>query len=404
MRQLQDWINAYIDYNQDAECPTTYLKWAAVSTIAAALQRKVWSDWGTEIIYPNFYILLVGPPGRTRKASAMKPARKLVNELGFPMAPDATTIASLTQTLEASQSSYINNFGFPVVHSSLTVFSPEFFVFLNKKEAQFIEVLTDWYDCAEGWNKTTKTAGDNIIPGIYFNVLGGTTPSQVQESLPSNAIGVGLTSRMIFVCENNARKRVPMPFFPKSDEGKALFKSLTNDLQEIYQLKGSFSLSKNFLARYVDWYENMPSTPTFKGGYRFEGYWSRRATHLKKLVMIMAASRKDVLAKVNDGVKHVIKECDFIRALEFLEEIEPNMPKTFGEAGRDKTADILTPIMTELMRCERMSFNQLLRTFIRDTNVEELNRIVMTLQKAGYIRITTQANDRILEVINECSC
>ena len=43
--------------------------WVGVSTIAGALRRKVWIDQAYFKWYPNFYIILVAPPGIVAKST-----------------------------------------------------------------------------------------------------------------------------------------------------------------------------------------------------------------------------------------------------------------------------------------------------------------------------------------------
>ena len=70
MRLLDDWITRYLELNDNSEPPICYHLWTAIVTIAACMQRKCYLDWGMTAIYPNFYAILVGPPGG-RKGTAM---------------------------------------------------------------------------------------------------------------------------------------------------------------------------------------------------------------------------------------------------------------------------------------------------------------------------------------------
>src|SRR6185437_11776638 len=63
-RNFPNWIEAYCDYAADGFVPPQFNEWAALSAVAAALERKVWLPWGdTFNFYPNLYVLCVSMPG-----------------------------------------------------------------------------------------------------------------------------------------------------------------------------------------------------------------------------------------------------------------------------------------------------------------------------------------------------
>ena len=385
-RIIDNWIEGYLYYMKECESPQLYLEWSAISALAAAVQRKVWLQWGFTQFFPNFYILLVGPPGQTRKGTALAPAKELLRKLGIPMAPDSITREQLIRRLAEATDTMIMENGLPKSHSSLTIFSPEFCVFLNKKEERLMTDLTDWFDCGVRWDYETKNAGVDYIVGVYVNLLGATTPALIYQSLPVDAIGSGLTSRIIFVCANKKRFKQPEDLFPMSEEGKMVFENLLHDLRLIHEYKGAFKIGKSFHSRYVDWYKAMPDTPPFEPD-RFSAYWSRRPTHLRKLAMLMSInSRSDLILKAED----------FDKALELLERTEAKMPLAFGCLGRDKTASILPSIMATIQHEKKISFGALLKLFLKETNNWELERIIMTLKKTKFIDVQQTSDDRII--------
>jgi hypothetical protein len=67
-RKFPSWLQALSLYAEETEAPRQFWTWAGISTIASALQRKVWLPFGFEKLYPNLYVILVGPPA-SRKAA-----------------------------------------------------------------------------------------------------------------------------------------------------------------------------------------------------------------------------------------------------------------------------------------------------------------------------------------------
>ena len=66
-------------------------------------------------------------------------------------------------------------------------------------------------------------------------------------AMPTEIVGSGLSSRIIFVFEREIRARVPCPFFTETADGKELKRQLTEDLHQIKALSGRFKVSKDFV-------------------------------------------------------------------------------------------------------------------------------------------------------------
>ena len=116
-RQVEDWIDGYVEFTDNSESPENFRRWTAISTIAAALQRKCFVEWGTITWYPNMYIVLVGPSG-ARKGTAMGPAYDMLEELNIPMAANATTLQALIRRRKDTNHTEVKDSGEMIFHSS----------------------------------------------------------------------------------------------------------------------------------------------------------------------------------------------------------------------------------------------------------------------------------------------
>jgi len=351
-RQLPDWIDAYMRYTQETEPPVLYRKWVGISCIAAALRRKVWLPWDIDgKLYPNLYVVLVGPPGKCRKGTAMSSGMSLAKELGIKLAPNSLTREQLIRELADSSDITITKDKKYITHASLTILSTELTVFLGYDNKQMIMDLTDWYDCLDNWEYRTKTQGADEIAGVWVNLLGATTPQQVQSALPPDTFGGGLASRIIFVFEEDKAKKVPEPH--NSPELKDLRQVLLEDLSMISALDGPFKVTREYMDRWVDWYmrsdETAPDMPP-----TFEGYLNRRQTHLRKLSMLCSVSRS------NDMI--LTKE-DWDRALGILEATEVKMPRTFAGVGTSKNSQLLVQLMDYISTKKKVSLSEIYQDF-----------------------------------------
>lgn len=380
-RLVPDWIDSYMEFVHNTEPPDNYKRWVAISVIAGALQRKCLLEWGSLTFYPNLYIILVGPPGRARKGTAMGPGKSFLEDLNVPMAAEAITREALIRTVsDASQSTINNETGEVSFHSSLTVFSPELTVFLGHQNYQLMSDLTDWFDCARKWTYRTKGSGTDEIVGMWINLIGATTPDLIRTALPLDAIGGGLTSRMIFIYEQDKGKSVPAPFLSDHEVGLRL--KLMNDLERIHNLQGNFTVTKNFVDAWIDWYTEQETKQPFDDK-RFAGYFERRPLHVMKLCMICSASRSDEMK---------LQLCDLKRAIKFLSDAEVKMPRAFTGVGKDRNADTMAAIMNEVALRKRIVLSELMGMFYHDVDSHTFENMIRTLTTIGYINVEIHGN------------
>lgn len=382
-RQLSDWISGYVEYSEETEPPYSFRLWCAISVIASVLQRKCKVHWGHLTFYPNMYIVLVAPSGKARKGTAMGPPLDLLEGLNINLAAEATTRERLIERLHESMASDPTLDGSLGFHASLTIFSPELTVFLGYENEQLMSDLTDWYDCRNHWKYETKTAGVNHIDGIFVNLIGATTPSLIRDTMSRKAIGGGLTSRMIFVYEEDKGKLCPRPVI--TDHEKALWQKLQNDLEQIYMMKGSFTLSEDFADYWEEWYIEHHKNPVFREE-NFSGYMERRPNHVMKLSMILSASRSD---------KMLVEYQDIKRAVQILEFTEKKMLNTFAGVGKYMHSDTLTRVMNEVAIAgdKGISLNELMFMFRNDANYNIMQEIMFSLKQTGFVKEVTSPNE-----------
>jgi hypothetical protein len=384
-RELSDWISGFVEFTENSEPPISFRKWTAVSCIAAALQRKCYLPWGSLTFYPNMYIILVAPSGKARKGTAMGPGYDLLADLEIKMAAEAITREALVRELRQVKGSYMNEHEVQISHSSLTIFSKELTVFLGYQNHQLMSDLTDWFDCSNLWTYRTKTQGEDRITGVWVNLIGATTPHLIQSSMSLEAIGGGLTSRMIFVYEHKRGKSVALPMLTPDDH--VLREKLLRDLERISLMQGPFVVDESFIEPWVPWYESQEDNPPFDD-QRFSGYFERRAMHCLKLSMIMNASRSE---------EKVITSRDFFDALALLELAEKKMMFAFSGVGKGMNSDTMSQVMAELAVSRETTFQNLLRKFYYDVDKFTLSKIIETLEAMGAVTISRDSGQQIIK-------
>lgn len=387
-RELKDWIDGYLEYTKNSEPPLSYHNWCAASVVAGALQRKVKLVWGFEIIYPNMFVILVGHSGRTRKGVALGIAKSLIAQVpGVHVAPEASTREAIIGAMKRASNNYQDEDGVISMHCSLTAFSEELAVFLGQSDIKLLANLTDWYDSKDDWAYETIGRGRDALQGLCFNLAGATAPDWLQSMLPQEAVGGGFTSRVIFVVEERKGKTVLK--HQLTDAEKDLGAMLVRDLERISQLKGEYSFDVGGEAAYTNWYREQDSALT-EGhpaveDHRFSGYCERRATHLRKLMLIMSASRGDDM---------LITKMDFDRGVALLKLAERNMHKTFGGLGKAPHSDITDRIFQYIRGVGITTRSTLMAKFFRDLDPDTLRGIEEQADQMKVLEIKLLADKR----------
>ena len=391
-RLLDDWITSYMHFARNTEPPRSYHLWTAVSIIASVLQRKVLFQWGHHEIYPNQYIVLVGPSGTARKGEAMGIAKQFLDHIGVTVAPPKITREALIRLMSESITNFIDSKKNFVFQSPITVFSKELSVFLGQKNTGLLADLTDIYDSDKSWAYLTKHGEKTKDPitGPCLNLLGATAPDWIPTILPSEAVGGGWTSRVIFIVEEDKGQVVKNP--NKYPPDQKLLAKLKKDLEQINLLVGEYSFTSEALDAYEDWYGDQEDKLK-KGTFpiqdpRFGGYVARRATHIKKVGMVLSASRGD---------SFLVEIGDFNRAKKMLEDCEKKMLRIFSGIGKSDIAEAMNSVLNVIMARGQITRSELMRVLYGDVDAWMLEQIENALVKMKLIEVVilTEENDAL---------
>lgn len=397
-RECKDWLSSYIQYTSNSESPTSFHTWCGIALIAGALQRKVCLSWGFERIYPNLYIVLVGPSG-SRKGLALGIAKTLlVNIPGVSVAPESSSgREAMIQAMKRASASFQDRTDGQIkFHCSITAFSEELSVFLGQKDVKYLSNLTDWYDSKDDWRYETIGRGMDALQGLCLNWMGATAPDWMQSMLPQEALGGGFTARVLFIVEEHKGKTISKHTLTKQEI--ELGEALGRDLERINQLSGAVEFTAAGEAAYIQWYEEQ-DTASRKGDPpiadpRFSSYCERRATHLRKIMISLCASRGDTLE---------IDVPDFTRGLQVLKLAEQKMHKAFGGLGKAKYSDSTEHVKDYLKAMGTSTRSLLMGKFHRDVDAPTLKVIEETLTQLGVLRVELLVgkNDKLYTWIGE---
>lgn len=370
-----NWIEAYLKRVKETEPSSTYHIWVAVQLIASTLGRKCQAQFGPETFFPNFYIILVGPPG-ARKGTAIRYGISLLNELigqGMTLAPNAVTRQQFIVELEnARQEDWID--GKPLIHHSLLVVADELAVFMGDDDPQRIADLCELYDGKDKFDKKTKTAGSQYIINPAVWILGATTPHWIEACMPQISIGGGLTSRIILAYASGKARAIPLtqlkPF------NRQLELELVHDLRMISKMKGNFTTNQAAKDTFDRWYlEYYPLLdPKDK---RLVYFMDRLPSMVMKLSMVVSASRRDDMT-ITGG--------DVVQSIEMFRDLLPGMTNALGGMGMNplgKQTEMVRIMVIETGGASKSSIMTALRMHI---NEYDYQRIKITLMGQRVIR------------------
>lgn len=391
-RQLNDWLDGFMEYTKPMECCDAYCIWSGIATLSTVLERKCRLEHGADLaFYPNFYIALVGPSGN-RKTEALRVGLRMLEENQVSMGVDSTTASALFDEMIAAYKANYEESGGAYGHASYAVFAEELSTFLRpaKVDVKWHEALIKLYDCGP-YKHRTVTDGLRFVEKSYLTLFGGITPDGINKAIPPTAVGAGLTGRMIFVW-SDTRGVDPNPERYNTPERRTLRSNLKADLRAIHNLRGNFSKTSDFQRAYELWYIENAKVQEVPGR-DFDGYNSRRGAHLMKLATISSASRRDGNRQVN--------EYDFSRAMKILSDAERDMPRSLSHVTRDDLAQTQQYVIDLLRQASTaLSVQQIYSRVKGDVSYENLKKRVLPALTGSGECVTRVENKDILYMIN----
>jgi hypothetical protein len=326
-RHLGNWIDAFVEQTANLNAPKIFRVWTAISTIAAALEQKVWIRTSRPQ-YPNLYTFIIAHPG-VGKSRTIAEGRNLVTQLpDFFLAPVSLTFAALIDSLELAKRSIIRQPEGEITYNSMYICADEMGTFIHKYEPEMIDGLSHFYDTTPYQQERRGREHKTKIGSPQLNILAGSTPQNLTGFMPEKAWGQGFTSRIIMVFSD---ERILGDDF--ADTASPHTADLAHDLKIINSLYGEFHVTQSYKDAINQWQSlGFPPTPDHP---KLMHYITRRKVHIYKLSMV---------ASVNESSGLVLTEAHFLTALEWLVQAETHMPDIFKAGAMNADASAMDEI------------------------------------------------------------
>lgn len=382
-RIFNDWLAAYMEHTHVSEAPDQFHFWAGVSTVAGALRRRVWIEEYKYQIVPNFYIALVAPPGLVKKSTAMRVGISMLEKVpGVKIGPQSITWQALTAALQAAKITMpIGGERLPM--SCLTVAIGELGTFLKPADDGLLSALIAMWDGQlETWTHQTLSTGTTKVINPWLNIIGCTTPAWLRANFPDLMLEGGLVSRVVFVYGDEKRRHIAFP--SRHINGVAFEerkRKLVQDLIEIAQLKGPFTITEGAYKWGEAWYGQLDKNrPMELSSERYAGFYSRKFVHAMKLAMILSAARSDTTT---------IEEDDMILAASKLEELEKPMMNVFQSIGTSFQTKHIAELIAFVKAFKSVPTDKLYQMCYMTMGRREFDEALIAANKAGLLRVIT---------------
>ena len=385
----EDFINLYLKYTDQTECPTFFHRWTAVSCLGAYLGRSIYFRFGHFTLHPNLYCMLIGSPG-TKKSSAIKIGAKLLKSAGYNTFAAKKTRQEkfLLDLAEQSEDPSIELNGQDVL--DLNLFGPdavgdcsgrppaecfvaadEFNNFIGLGNTDFISILGELWDHEGVYDYKLKNSKSVFIPDPTISILGGNTPTGFAQAFPTESIGQGFFSRLLLIYGEPSGIKHTFPPPPDLNLQGHIISVLHRIKKELSGEINISSEARELLHTIYHTWEDLEDI-------RFEHYSNRRLTHLLKLCLVLTASR----------ISSTIEIKDVVHANTLLTFTEELMSKALGEFGKARNSGVTHKVMTVIAAAkEPMLFGDIWRTVHQDLdNRNALVELIGGLVQAGKLQ------------------
>jgi hypothetical protein len=380
-------IDHVLDMCDEVETPRSYLRWATLAAISAIIKRQVYVEKYFYRVYPNVYVMLVGPPGIT-KSYATNLSRLMVESVNSTKI--VTGQNSIEGILEYIASSENDEKGVPKGNGNAEAFIvADEFTTLVLDNPQAFSILTDLYDSCykDEWPKRLKS-GTIKLKKPYVTMITATNIAHFNDKLRQVDVEGGFIGRTMVILEKeryriNSLLRKPKMIFDVT--------KVREELIRISKLEGEFKFDKDST---LVFFENWDRE--FKEQTREDttGIFKRMPDSVLKVAMLNTIAEGDEL---------VFTKARLERAIEICRGLITNIRSVTAGVGSAANSQAMVHFMQCLIGAEnhRMEHKTMLNRNYSHFDTYELAKIVETLTQAGVIRMDISGSHRYYQMTDD---
>lgn len=371
---VKDWLDTYVEFTREFEPPAQYALWTGILTLSVAAGHRVWLEEANNRVYPNLYVVLVGPSG-VGKGQAMREAVPFLDKTLVPRSPDTVTMPRMIQHMSECQQ--FTKDGTEITPYLIWAEELPSFLGMDAWKSGKLADLTTIFDCAPLWQAQTKNNGHFNIINPYTCMLAGSTPSGIYDVMPPASVGQGFTSRVIFVWADKYNKRVPIK--PWTDAHIRMNEQLATGIESIVKMEGAYKLDMYAQTMWCDYYRFRPDPVEAFGDSRLQGFAARQPFYVKKLALLMKLSEQTPGMTIE--VHHIE------RALQLLEGVTDGLQQIYSEIAPSNIVRHYTKVVKFLADKggKQVGHSEVLKRFSRELHRKEMAEVMGSLVDMGAV-------------------
>lgn len=405
-------LRNYLTYATANEAPPMFHVWGAYLCLASAVSRRCWFPADDGFLYPFIYVMYVGKAGNG-KGEAMRKAKYVLAATGdIPLSGNTETPEGFIRYICGNPAAnpplaspvgkllLPGPFGATSEYTPMTIFATEFINYIAPNPEGWINVLNDIWDAEPNYHYRTKGQGEDIVKGPAISMIGALTTDVAADLQKQRIIGTGLGRRTIF--QHGERQWFdPHPRREMTPERLAAREMCIEILRRIKKMTGLMTNCPNpqiyqdkEYASTNDWWdewycENLRTTP--KRALTVQSWYASKSDIVIKIAMLTALARESM----------VIEIADYDVALSYLTILEEDLPRIFGDMGRNELAAISQVIYdTVCAQTEPVSLKRLRTTFWNQCKPpNDFSECINFLIDAGKLKQATLTIKNVVDTI-----
>lgn len=359
------WLENYYHYTKFTEAPLSYHIFSSLVALGACFGRRLWHSHGHFVTYPNMRVILIGPPGRTRKSTAIAIARRLVVKAELcPLFEDKITPESLATSLKESSHQFAEAEELAVLFGR------------QKYNEGLVETLLKLLnDDDKPVRIRTLSRGVEEIENCSLSILGGTTMSLLTESTSSQVASSGFLSRFICVNEDDTPRCFPAPL-----KGEIIYENLLlSTLERLKNLEGEITFSSQADEWFRNWYSQRWKKVRQYDSETLAQILERTPTHLERIATNLHLA--------DHKTKEICLEC--MQMAEVLVNYsERHIPRIVSAVNQSNRPDDAEYVLVRLRRSGGVCDHSHLLRAVADRGItaDMFRRHISTLVERGQVR------------------
>jgi hypothetical protein len=237
-------------------------------------------------------------------------------------------------------------------------------------------LITTLYDCPTRYVYRTKGRGEEVLNNVCLSLFGATTIDWLRTTIPHDAIGGGLLSRIQFIYITQGPKPVLWTSFDQSK--RTIAERIVRTLGQYKAIAGECKPTPEARAEAErDYFDFRANSPLCSDKY-LAGYASRRQIHILKLAIVLCVIDTGGLEIDGPHVRGAIK------LVEWNERGLPALVRQITMSEKGLMGELIMGIVTASGGV--VDRNVLLSKLSHRMDARELTEALETLLKSGRVR------------------